>query len=161
MATAAVDALEVASIAAQDGSHLNISIRNDAEKVVNEIFRNLANYVEFIALGDETIILSSGFNTSKQPVINHKEILTVMPGSHSGSVKLTTPGEARVSACAWRMRKVSKTSIENEWVQITITTQMTYEVTGLEPGVTYEFQVSKITPDGMADYCLPVPIIVI
>jgi len=59
------------------------------------------------------------------------------------------------------MRKVSKTSIENEWVQITITTQMTYEVTGLEPGVTYEFQVSKITPDGMADYCLPVPIIVI
>ena len=36
VATAAIDALETASIASQDGSHINIAIRNNAEKAVNE-----------------------------------------------------------------------------------------------------------------------------
>ncbi len=161
VATAAVDKLEAASVAAQDGSHLNISIRNDAEKAADEIFRNLASYVEFTALGDETTILSSGFAPSQQPVPTYKPVLSATHGAHSGSVKLATPKTPRTYAHMWRMRKVSVNGVENPWIAITTTTQTTYEVTGLEPGVEYEFQGAGVTPEGITEYCQSVTLIVI
>lgn len=161
VATAAVNKLEAASLAARDGSHLNISIRNDAEKAVDEIFRNLASYVEFIALGNETIIISSGFAHSQQPVPTHKAILSAVHGSHSGNVKLSTPKALRTYAYMWRMRKVSVNGIENPWIAITTTTQTTYEVTGLDAGVQYEFQGAGVTPEGITEYCQSVTLIVI
>ncbi len=161
VATAAVDALEAASVAAKDGSHLNISIRNDAEKAADEIFRNLASYVEFIALGDETTIISSGFTASQQPTPTYKPVLSATHGAHSGNVKLATPKALRTYAYIWRMRKVSVNGIENPWITITTTTQTTYEVTGLEPGVEYEFEVAGVTPEGITEYCQSVTLIVI
>jgi hypothetical protein len=161
VATAAIDALETASIASQDGSHINIAIRNNAEKAVNEIFRNLASYVEFTSLGDEMIIISSGFSPTKQPVISIKEIITAVHGSHSGAIKISTPSQDRVYSHEWRMRKVSTTGVVNPWTHITTTTQCSYEVTGLEVSATYEFAVANVTPDGVSDYCPPVSIIVI
>jgi hypothetical protein len=161
VATAAVDALEAASIAAKDGAHLNISIRNDAEKAADEIFRNLASYVEFTALGDETTIISSGFAPSQQPVPTFKAILSATHGSHSGNVKLATPKAPRTYAHIWRMRKKSVNGIENPWIDITTTTQATYEVTGLDVGVEYEFEVADLTPEGITEYCQAVSILVI
>ena len=156
-----MDKLEAASVAAQDGSHLNISIRNDAEKAADEIFRNLASYVEFTALGDETTILSSGFAPSQQPVPTYKPVLSATHGAHSGSVKLATPKALRTYAYIWRMRKVSVNGIENPWITITTTTQTTYEVTDLEKGVEYEFEVAGVTPEGITEFCQSVTLIVI
>ena len=42
-AKAAVDAFEAAILAAADGGHTAISARNDAEKLVDETYRKLAN----------------------------------------------------------------------------------------------------------------------
>ncbi len=159
--TAAIDALETASAAAEDGSHINLALRKDAENAADEIFRRLASYVEFTALYDETIIISSGFSTTKQPVISIKEIITAVHGSHSGAIKISTPSQDRVYSHEWRMRKVSTTGVVNPWTHITTTTQCSYEVTGLEVSATYEFAVANVTPDGVSDYCPPVSIIVI
>ena len=151
--TSAVDALEVAAVAAQDGSHLNISIRNDAEKVVNEYFRNIASYVDCIAMGDETIILSSGFNPTKQPNAIHKAILAVLNGILSGCVMLIAAQVDKAGSYIWRMRKININGIEGHWVYITTNTQTTYEVTGLDVGSVYEFQFAPVTPDGVLEYC--------
>ena len=61
------------------------------------------------------------------------------------------------------MRKVSVNSIENPWIAITTTTttQTTYEVTGLEPGVEYEFQGAGVISEGITEYCQSVTLIVI
>ena len=161
LATATVDKLEQCSVAAKDGGHITLANRNNAEKAANAIFRSLASYVEFIALGDEMIIISSGFSPTKQPAPHHRSILTVVHGSHSGSLKFSTARSLKAKACMWRLRKVSTTGIDNPWIPIATTTQTKYEATGLDLGVAYEVSVADVTSEGITDYCLPVSIIVI
>ena len=96
----AVDALDKAIMAAADGGHLAISALNDA------VFRILAAYVERIALGDETSILSSGFHFSKQPAPRNKETLV-----------------AKGVTYVWQMYKGKLPDNDSDWVQIGITTQ--------------------------------------
>ncbi|RIZ67809.1 MAG: hypothetical protein D0528_10210, partial [Methylococcales bacterium] len=114
-----------------------------------------------IALGDDTIIISSGFSPTKQPAPHNKSILRVVHSSHSGCLKFSTVKGARSHACMWRLRKVSTNGIENPWIAVATTTQTTYEATGLEVGVVYEVSVADVTPEGIGDYCQPVTIIVI
>ncbi|RIZ65083.1 MAG: hypothetical protein D0531_11520 [Methylococcales bacterium] len=68
-ANAAIDALESAVIAASDGGHTAISVMHDQEKIVEIPFRHLAAYVERIAAGDETKILSRVHSKTQKPTI--------------------------------------------------------------------------------------------
>jgi hypothetical protein len=155
-ATTAVDALEVATVAAQDGSHINIALRNDAEKVADEVFRKLANFVDDNSMGDETKIISSGFSPSNQPSPIFKAILSVVNALHSGCVKLITIKGFNTHAYIWRYRLATVNGVESPWIYLTTTTQTSYEVAGLVPGIEYEFQVAGVTPEGVTEYCQPV-----
>jgi len=86
----AVNKLEAAIIEARDGGHSAVSIMHDNEKLTDNLFRILANYVESVANGDETTILISGFHGTKQPTPIQKATLAAANGPHSGSVKLTS-----------------------------------------------------------------------
>ena len=81
-AIAAVDALENAIVAASDGGRTSISEMHDQEKLTDTAFRSLAAYVDRIAAGDESTILSSGFHETKQPIYTPKAILTMVDGAH-------------------------------------------------------------------------------
>lgn len=84
--TAALDQFEAAIVAARDGSHIAISALHDCELATDKKFRILAHYVDKIADGDETTILSAGFQASKDPATRNKMPLSAYDGSHSGSV---------------------------------------------------------------------------
>ena len=151
-----VDALDKAILAAADGSHLAISAMNDAIATADAVFRILAAYVERIALGDETTILSSGFHFSKQPVFANKETLVAKDGSHSGSVLLDTIRVDRGVTYFWQMYKGKLPDNDSDWVQIGITTQTSFEISNLEIATKYYFRVAAVTPDGIQDFCAPV-----
>ncbi len=151
-----VDALDKAILAAADGSHLAISAMNDAIATADAVFRILAAYVERIALGDETTILSSGFHFSKQPVFANKETLVAKDGSHSGSVLLDTIRVDRGVTYVWQMYKGKLPDNDSDWVQIGITTQTSFEISNLEIATKYYFRVAAVTPDGIQDFCAPV-----
>jgi len=151
-----VDALDKAILAAADGSHLAISALNDAVATADAVFRILAAYVERIALGDETTILSSGFHFSKQPVFANKETLVAKDGSHSGSVLLDTIRVDRGVTYVWQMYKGKLPDNDSDWVQIGITTQTSFEISNLEIATKYYFRVAAVTPDGIQDFCAPV-----
>ena len=151
-----VDALDKAILAAEDGSHLAISALNDAVATADAVFRILAAYVERIALGDETTILSSGFHFSKQPVFANKETLVAKDGSHSGSVLLDTIRVDRGVTYVWQMYKGKLPDNDSDWVQIGITTQTSFEISNLEIATKYYFRVAAVTPDGIQDFCAPV-----
>jgi len=129
----AVDGLDKAIMAAADGGHLAISALNDA------VFRILAAYVERIALGDETSILSSGFHFSKQPAPRNKETLV-----------------AKGVTYVWQMYKGKLPDNDSDWVQIGITTQTSFEISHLDIANIYYFRVAAVTPDGLQDFCAPV-----
>ena len=152
----AVDALDKAILAAADGSHLAISAMNDAVAAADAVFRILAAYVERIALGDETSILSSGFHFSKQPVFANKETLVARDGSHSGSVLLDTIRVDRGVTYVWQMFKGKLPDNDSDWVQIGITTQTSFEISNLEIATKYYFRVAAVTPDGLQDFSAPV-----
>ena len=150
------DALDKAILAAADGSHLAISAMNDAVAAADAVFRILAAYVERIALGDETSILSSGFHFSKQPVFANKETLVARDGSHSGSVLLDTIRVDRGVTYVWQMYKGKLPDNDSDWVQIGITTQTSFEINNLDIATKYYFRVAAVTPDGLQDFSAPV-----
>ena len=152
----AADALDKAILAAADGSHLAISAMNDAVAAADAVFRILAAYVERIALGDETSILSSGFHFSKQPVFANKETLVARDGSHSGSVLLDTIRVDRGVTYVWQMYKGKLPDNDSDWVQIGITTQTSFEINNLDIATKYYFRVAAVTPDGLQDFSAPV-----
>jgi len=150
------DALDKAILAAADGSHLAISAMNDAVAAADAVFRILAAYVERIALGDETSILSSGFHFSKQPVFANKETLVARDGSHSGSVLLDTIRVDRGVTYVWQMYKGKLPDNDSDWVKIGITTQTSFEINNLDIANIYYFRVAAVTPDGIQDFSAPV-----
>ena len=151
-----VVALDKAILAAVDGGHIAISALNDAVASADAVFRILAAYVERIALGDETSILSSGFHFSKQPAPRNKETLVAKDGSHSGSVQLDTLRIDRGVTYVWQMYKGKLPDNDSDWVQIGITTQTSFEINNLDIATKYYFRVAAVTPDGLQDFTAPV-----
>lgn len=152
----ALDLFEAAIIAAADGGKTAKSALRDAEKKVTVMFKNLAHYVDRIANGNETIILSSGFNMSKQPVFSGKDVLTVSDGVHSGTAVLDASTFPRAASYVWKIAKGVLPDHENGFELIAVTTQSTFTIEGLIPATYCYFIVSAVTPDGMTDFCAPV-----
>ena len=155
-ASAAVDALEQAIIAASDGGHTRISEMHDQEKLTDIVFRNLAAYVDRIAAGDESTILSSGFHESKQPTYTPKAILTMVDGAHSGSVKFIGKAIPRAVAYHFQMCKGAIPLTEDGWILCGVSTSANFELSGLDVMCIYYFRIAAITPDGLTDYSAPV-----
>jgi quinolinate synthase len=160
-ANAAIDALEQAVIAASDGGRVAISLMHDQEKAVEVPFRHLAAYVERMAAGDETKILSSGFHHSRQPVIHPKAILAVYDGEHSGSVHLVAKAVPRARSYHFRMAIGGVPETDEGWILCGFSTRADFVLSGLDVMKKYVFCVAALTPDGMTDYSAPVEKIVI
>ncbi|RIZ64960.1 MAG: hypothetical protein D0531_12290 [Methylococcales bacterium] len=160
-ASAAVDALEKAIIAASDGGRTSISVMHDQEKLTDTVFRNLTAYVDRMAAGDESTILSSGFHCSKQPIYSPKAILTMIDGAHSGSVKFIGKAIPNAGAYHYQMCKGSIPLTEDGWILCGVSTSASFELSGLEVMCLYYFRIAAITPDGLTDYSEPVSKVIV
>ncbi len=159
-ASNALTAFEAAIIAAKDGGHTFVSARNDCERVVNAKFILLAKYVDRIADGDETTILSSGFGISKQPTVPTKEQLTASYTDFSGTIRLDTQTTLTAGGYLWEGCANDVPESETGWT-IYASTQAHIIITGLIKGVTYKFRVAAITPAGLLAFSQIVSITVL
>ena len=160
-AKAAVDALEVAYVGARDGGHTAISNMHDHEVATDRLFSLLAAYVDRLAAGDETTILSSVFDETKQPTPREKPTLAASDGPVSGSIKLTAKAVYNAGAYIWQSAKDTLPITEGEWVTIGHSTQANYELTGLTVMSKYYFRVAVIAPEGTTDFSAPIEKIVL
>ena len=156
-----VDDFEAAILAAKDGGHTAVSALHDSEEVVDDDFRTLALYVDKMAAGDETKILSSGFHMSKQPVISTKPLLAIYDTEHPGTVKIVVKAQENAAAYILQYSKDVIPMTESEWIQAGISTYVTFELKGLTVGCTYYFRFASVTPQGTTEYCQPVAKIVV
>ena len=157
----ALNAFDAAILGAKDGGHTAISARNDAEKLVDEAYRKLANYVDRTAAGDETTLLSSGFQISKKHVMPPKPALAAFNGEHPGEVKLVAKAIDRAATYHWEMSSDAKPGVPAVWVFIGSSTRATYVVKNLPVMTSCDFRFCVVTPDGTSDYCAPVTIIIV
>ncbi len=160
-AQVAIDALEAAILAKRDGSHTAVSAMYDAEEAADTIFRTLAAYVERIAAGDETRILSSGFHESKQPILTPKAVLSVTDGAHSGAVKLIAKAVERAGSYIWQYAKDAIPGDDSGWILAGVCTCASFEINGLTVATKYYFRVAAVTPDGAQDFSAPVMKVVV
>jgi len=152
----ALNAFDAAILAAKDGGHTPISIRNDCEKVVNAKFSILAKYVDRIANGDETTILSSGFAECKQPSIPAREAFTVTDGVYPGSIHGRCIPTDNAGAYVWQIREAGTTV----WVTHN-TTQSSIDIFDLIINTVYELQVGAVTKDGLQPFSVVVSKLVV
>ena len=149
---AAIDALEASHLASKDGSHTAISAMYDAEENADYMFRLLVAYVNRVANGDETTILSSGFHVSKQPTSIQKPLLSVVDGDNSGCVYLVARAIEKAGAYIWQIAKDKLPETEEEWAIAGHSTQAFFRVSDLTVAGKYYFRVAAVTPTGTLDF---------
>jgi len=160
-AKAAVDTLETAYQASQDGSHTAVSAMHDAEDKADDLFRVLVAYVNRIANDNETEILSAGFHVSKQSGTIQKPELDAQNGDNSGNVWLVARAVEKAGAYIWQFAKDVLPATDEEWITAGHSTQSYYQIKGLTVGSKYYFRVVAITPLGQTDYTAPVAKVVV
>lgn len=160
-AKAAVDQLESDYLVTLDGSHLAVSAMHDAEEKADSMFRVLVAYVNRIADGNETLIISSGFHLSKPVNTQQKPELDAQDGDKSGAVWLVARAVPKAGAYIWQMSKDSIPTTDEGWTTAGHSTQAYCQVFGLSVGSRYYFRMNAITTTGTTDYTAPVTKIVI
>jgi hypothetical protein len=125
----------------------------DKELLLIDAFRKMANYVDRVADGDETMILSSGFNLTKKSNSYSKADLNIKNGNSSGNVKLIAKSIDGAKSYIWQFAKDNLPLNGDGWVIAGYSTQANYEVVNLDVASKYWFRVAGITPDGTTDYC--------
>ena len=155
-ANAVVNALSADNVAAKSGDHLLIAKMHQTEEEAVKIFRKLAMYVDRIADGDPVIILSSGFEISKQPEASNRELFVVEPGRFSGEMALTRKAQTGAKSYIWQYCAGALPTDEAAWVFAGASAQSTYTIKNLESGSKYWFRVAAVTIKGMEPFSAPV-----
>jgi hypothetical protein len=147
--TAKVNKLEVEELAATTGDHTRIAVMRDTEDEADELFRLQGLYVDKIAKGSEAIILSSGYETSKQPVRGSNPPLTVEYGDKPGTLKVTCKAVPGAKSYIWQYAIGALPATEKGWIFAGSSTQVTFIIDDLESGSKCWVRVIAVTPAGM------------
>jgi hypothetical protein len=154
--------LETRSVAALSGGKEATALMHQTEDEWNDLMRKMAKYVDRIADGDETIILSAGFNLAKQPAPAVRPEFSVELGEKSGSVIIRRQAAEGAKSYIWQYC-TSETPAANDadWVTAQVTSKASVELIGLTPKATYWFRSAAVTPSGTTAYNSPVMQVVI
>ena len=146
--------LETKFNAAQGGGKQQTADMHQARKALEDLLHKEASYVDRIAAGNETMILSSGYKTSKQPVPASHPLFTVTNGEHEG--ELTLKHKAVKNAKAWAWQYCADPLTAAGWILAGISTQSAFTVKALTPGTKYWFRAAHVKPEGMSEWCEPI-----
>ncbi len=155
-ALAAVEQLQKDYIAAQNGGKAATAAMHESDQKATDIFRKLADYVDRTANGDEVIILSSGFNISKERAAIRKAEFSVNFGEKSGTVSLKRQAVEGARSYLWQYYLGDIPSDEKGWTFAGASTRANYVINGLAISTKYWFRVAAVTVTGTTDYCSPV-----
>lgn len=156
-ATELVTDLENANSNSLSGSHAAIAQRNHAEAEADKAFRKLAMYVERIADGDMALILSSGFQLSKQPEPAQRPQFLVEAGEKSGEVALTRKAQPKAQSYVWQYCIGSLPANGNgAWTFAGASTRGKFTIDNLESGSKCWFRVAAVTTEGMSPWTDPI-----
>jgi hypothetical protein len=142
----ATDTLEAAYIERQSGAHLAVSQMHVAEEVFDVLMTALGAYVNSVARGSESLILSAGMETKKQkaPVgIPAKvENLRARPLDVAGTVRLLW--KKVYGAFVYNVYVKADGESDEHYKLIAQPTGSRLTLDGLQSGVYYNFKVEAI-----------------
>lgn len=134
-----------------------IAVKNQLRAQLNDLVKQLGYYVNNIANGDYTMIVSSGFPVSKQPeprVVAVPDAPVIMPGKNPGTLV------SKVKACSGATGYVhyltqAPLTENSEWLT-SATTRTVFEFTNLQPGTQYIAKVAAIGSNNQVVFSITV-----
>lgn len=140
----AITDFQLAIVKSKDGSKEETADKNAKRQVLVDLLHQLSYYAQVTSNGDETIILSSGFDTNKQSgtvgVLPKPDNFKVIAGVNRGSVELSCDAVDHASFYEYMYTKapVSATSV---WITKTATKRRLL-IDGLTSGQQYIFKMA-------------------
>ena len=157
--TEATTLLETSYVAGLSGDRQKKAVMHRAEAAWNQLMRDQAKYVDRIAKGDRAIILSAGFNVSKQPDPRKRPEFSVVRGEKPGSVILHCKAMQEAYSYVWQYCKVTLAETETEWTFGNATGKATATLYNLTPSLKYWFRVAPVLADETGAFCEPIMLI--
>jgi len=136
-------------VKAKNGTKEDTADKNAKRQTLVDLLRRLSYYVQVTSNGDETIILSSGFDTNKQSgtvgVLPKPENFKVITGVNRGSIELSCDAvnHANFYEYMYTMAPVSTISV---WITRT-STKRRLLIDGLSSGQQYIFKMAAAGSD--------------
>lgn len=147
--TTAVNTLETNSVAALSGSHEARALVRESGAIVDDLFRQTLDYVNRIANGSESIILSAGFELPRPRRPRLMAIFYVIVGIRPGEAILGCKKIPGAISYVWQYCGTGMPTKESDWVFAGSGGKCKYVITGLTPMVRYWFRVCAVTREGM------------
>jgi hypothetical protein len=145
-----------ANVARQEAT-AKASAQDDKESLLDLTLMKLANYVENVSNGDETIIQSAGMSVRSKPApigpLGIPAALSATAGDIEGQIRLIF--ERVYGAKAYIIEISPDPPTPTSWKQVTISTKSSYTVTDLVSGTKYWFRVAAIGAAGQGPWSDP------
>ncbi|MDR2273516.1 MAG: fibronectin type III domain-containing protein [Sphingobacterium sp.] len=150
-------------IASRRGSALEISQKNESREALLNALRTLAHYVNEIANGQLSLLLSTGMMLAIQPgtvqAPTTVEQVQLRDGRISGQLRL----DFKAVKGVWEYEValgIMEANGEINWDRTVLTTSSRSNVlTEIEPGIRYAVRVRARNGKGTSDWCEPVTLI--
>jgi len=156
--TTMCNTLEAAFNAAQGGGSQQKSALKAASIQWDTLMYKEADYVNRIADGNGTMMLSAGFYTTHQPMPALHPEFRVEHGNLSGEVVGTHKAERGRSAWVWQYCE-DPIPEEDSWTHAGVSLKASFVYTKLEPGKKYWFRVALVTSTGQGTWSDPAALI--
>ena len=150
---AAADNYSSALVKALTGNRTDVADKNAKRAALLDLLRSWGLYVNLTANGDASMILSSGFDISKDPqpvVLTRPENVRVDYGTAPGSLLLSVKA-VKGAYAYFHEYTTDATMAPNSWVSTSGTTSK-LEFTNLQPGTTYYCRVGVIGTNNQVLY---------
>ncbi|TWI80570.1 hypothetical protein IQ13_3249 [Lacibacter cauensis] len=141
----AADNYSSALVKALTGNRADVADKNAKRAELENVLRSLCTYVNLTANGDAAMILSSGFDISKDPqpvVLTRPENLRVDNGAAPGTL-LVSVKAVKGAHAYFHEYTTDATMAPGSWVSTTGTTSR-MQFTNLQPGTVYYCRVGAI-----------------
>ncbi|MEJ8843445.1 fibronectin type III domain-containing protein [Lacibacter sp. H375] len=141
----AADAYTAALVKAGAGNRADVADKNAKRETLLNLLRSLCTYVNLTANGDAAMLLTSGFDISKDPqpsVITKPEIVRLENGVASGSLLVSV--KAVKGAYSYLHEYTTDATLApDSWVS-TMSTSAKTTLSNLQPGTVYYCRVGAI-----------------
>ena len=151
---ALIDALSVAYENALNGGTVQKALMRIALKDLMAALKTMLGYVQSVSEGDETMILSSGFDVRRPripvgilpPPVNVRAVF----GNVTGEIILRWQGVK--NKLVYKVQINDTPGDDTKWVDLTYTGKIRMVVPSLITDKMYAFRVASISSDGIGDY---------
>jgi hypothetical protein len=155
---AKTDKLEQKNIAALGGGTLHKAEMKDARLDLIDALYIEALYVDKIAKGSETLVISSGFAPTKQYVPRHYPEFRLENGEFPGEITAQHKAIAKAKSYCWQFCVSETVPEEDAWVWKGVSTQAKMHISNLEAGKRVWVRCCGVTRYGMTPWCDPLMI---